>query len=260
MLNQAIYGSFLYGSKIYREYVSLVLYDFGIQTYNLNDNSSIIGINWELYKRDETISIDGLVDDTHILVDNGTSIESLIKINLNDYNLRDTRTDFYLKAWKDSNIKHLSEINIDYYPDDYVKRDKNSPYFYQKLGITEGISKGCIEVEPNRWQMVCIPIQYGYWNKIVHKLIHDGITTAKIKNYVIDQIEDVYGVNADTMIEVCNAYIGDNNFFYNYVVGVTPELSIHNFELGYQDSSCIEWTAFWIKSIHPTSFNIIWGE
>ena len=260
MFNQSLYGSFLYGERIYREYVSLVLYDFGIQTYNQNTNSPIIGINWQLYRRNDSISVDGLVDDTHILVASGTSIESLIKINLNDYSLRDVRTDYYIKAWKNNDIKHLSEINIDYYPDDYIKRDKNSPYFYHKLGISEGITKGCIEVEPNRWQMICIPIQFGYWDKTLHKHIHDNMTVARIKNYIIDQIEDVYSVNADTMIEVMNCYIGDNNFFYNYIVGVTPELSIHNFELGYQDNNCVEWTAFWLKSIHSTNFSIVWGE
>lgn len=118
---------------------------------------------------------------------------------------------------------------------------------------------GYIEIEPG-WQLISIPIQYGYWDNILHKHINDNITEANIKNYVLDQIEDILGLSGNTVISVANTYVGDNQFFYNYIPGVTNPNSTHNFKLCYVDGSAKEYSAFWIKSIHTTSFTIKWGE
>ncbi len=261
MIGQALYGSFIYGERIYREYVSVLLYDFGIEVFNIDNGSPTLNVNWQLYRRDDSISVDGLIDDTHIFVAGGTSIDELIMINLNDYSLRNRSNDFYIKAWKDDDIEHISEINIDYYANEYITRGCNRPYLYHKLGLVEGgIGGGCIEIEPNRWQLVTIPVQYGYWDNTTHSHIHDDVTIARVENYIVDQIEDVYGVSCDTMVEVFNAYIGDHNHFYNYVVGVTDEANSNNFELTFDDGICKEYTAFWVKSINPTPFTIIWGK
>lgn len=258
----SIYGQSLYGTFIYAEYCKVLLYDFGIQTYDISSGDPIIGISWELYKRDTTLPYTSLVDDTHILVDSGTSVESLIKINLLDYSIRNDQNDFYIKAWKDEDIEHLSEINIDYYPTDYTVKDDNQPYLYHKLGLIRegGVGGGCITIEKNRWQLIAIPIKFGYWSQTQSKLVHDDVTIARVKNYVIDQIDDIESGNVEDLIEVCNAYIGDKNFFYNYVVGKTNEGSTHNFELSYQDEECLEVTGFWIKSIADHDITISWGE
>lgn len=119
---------------------------------------------------------------------------------------------------------------------------------------------GEIEIEPDRWQLISIPIRYGYWDTGSSQLIHDGVTVARVKNYVMDQIEDIYGGNAEDYIEVVNAYFGDNDFFYNYIPGVTNPLSPHNFELTFVDGARLEVTGFWVKSVHSSSLIIKWGD
>jgi len=116
---------------------------------------------------------------------------------------------------------------------------------------------GSIELEEG-WQLIAIPIQYGYWDSSTHSHVHDGITPAKFKNYVLDQITDVYGSG---VVEVANTYLGDNQFFWSYVVGSTPESSPNNFKLVYADGPNLEITGFWIKIIGPNSpYIIVWGE
>ena len=90
------------------------------------------------------------------------------------------------------------------------------------------IGKGTIEIEPG-WQLISIPIKNGFWDKVSHKLIHDA-TIATIKNYLMDQIEDILAKPVNEVISVANTYIGDNQFFYNYVPGVTAENNSNNFK------------------------------
>jgi hypothetical protein len=127
---------------------------------------------------------------------------------------------------------------------------------------TSGIGGyGIIEVEPG-FQMAAAPVIYGYWDSVSHKHIHDGTTLATVYNYLVLQIEDVYGVPANTMIEVFNTLVGGNSIYWNFVPGVTNPLSPHNFYLSYYDSGADsqEVTGFFIKSIHPTTFSLVWGE
>jgi len=116
--------------------------------------------------------------------------------------------------------------------------------------------KGIIEIEPG-WQLIAIPIEYGYWDTISQSLVHGGTTRAKFKNYVLDQINDLYGPGK---IEVANTYTGDAQSFYSYVVGSTPESSPHNFNLVYEDGVYKEISGFWIKSKHDSNITISWGE
>lgn len=119
---------------------------------------------------------------------------------------------------------------------------------------------GEIQIEPDRWQMITVPVMYGFWDDVYHQLIHDGQTIATIKNYVLDQIADNMGSLAENFISSCNTYIGDNNFYYNYIPGVTDYRSIHNFPLAYLDGERVEYVAFWIRSIHTENIIIKWGE
>jgi len=115
---------------------------------------------------------------------------------------------------------------------------------------------GYIQIEQG-WQLISIPIEFGYWDNSAHKHVHDGTTQAKFKNYVLDQIEDIYGTGR---IEVANTYTGDNQFFYSYVCGSTPDSSPHNFSLVYEDSTYKEITGFWIKSLFGGTMMLEWGE
>ena len=122
---------------------------------------------------------------------------------------------------------------------------------------SSGVGNGHIELEYG-WQLVAIPIKYGYWSSTANKHIHDDITTAKFKNYVLDQIVDKYGNN---IVEVANTYIGDVQAFYSYVVGSTPSSSPHNFNLIYTDTAGDEITGFWIKIIGSNApYVISWGD
>lgn len=124
-------------------------------------------------------------------------------------------------------------------------------------GGMEGFGKGTLQLEYG-WQLCAIPVQFGYWDSLTHTHVHDGVTVAKFKNYILDQITDLYGSN---VVEVANTYLGDNQFFSSYVVGVTPESSPHNWQLVYEDSGNFEISGAWIKIIGPDApYLISWGQ
>jgi len=142
------------------------------------------------------------------------------------------------------NIKYVSSAGYD---------------FYSRVTTTVsgGIGSGSLELE-NSWQLVSIPIQYGYWDFVTHQHIHDEVTVAKFKNYVLDQITDLYGTD---IVEVANTFTGDAQMFYSYVVGSTPESSPHNFSLCYEDGVNKEFSGFWIKIVGSSSpYIITWGS
>ena len=119
------------------------------------------------------------------------------------------------------------------------------------------VGQGSIELEGG-WQLISIPVQYGYWSSATHEHVHDNVTEAKFKNYVLDQIEDLYGAG---IISVANTYTGDYQAFYIYVVGSTPESSPHNFNMVYDDGANKEIAGFWIKIVGGSPpYSIIWGE
>jgi len=122
-------------------------------------------------------------------------------------------------------------------------------------GGGSGFGNGTIQIEPD-WQLCAIPVDYGYWNTTAHRHVHDNTTTAKFKNYVLDQIDDRYGTG---LIEVANTYTGDAQQFFSYIPGSTPESSPNNFQLIYDDNGNQEVSGFWIKSLAAFSFTISWG-
>lgn len=115
---------------------------------------------------------------------------------------------------------------------------------------------GSIQLEPG-WQLISIPVQYGYWSSATHEHVHDNITAAKFENYVYDQIEDLYGAGK---VEVANTYPGDLQAFLSYVPDSTPATSPHNFQLVYADGPHLEISGFWIKMTTASGIVITWGE
>ena len=121
---------------------------------------------------------------------------------------------------------------------------------------------GTIQLELG-WQLIAIPVDFGYWDSTAHEHVHDGTTVSHVENYVIDQIEDLYATvsGVETIIEVANTYLGDNQFFWSYVVGSTPTASPHNFNMVYDDGIHREIAGFWIKVIGLNApYVITWGE
>lgn len=84
-----------------------------------------------------------------------------------------------------------------------------SGYGYPAMSVYSGE----IQIEPERWQMITVPVIYGYWDSTNHQLIHDGQTIARIKNYVLDQIADVMGSSVENFIFINND-IRINNYFF----------------------------------------------
>ena len=116
---------------------------------------------------------------------------------------------------------------------------------------------GSIQLE-FAWQMVAIPIRFGYWSATLHEHVHDDSTVATFENYVLDQIDDLHGTD---LVEVANTYPGDTQAFFSYVVGSTPTSSPHNFQLVYTDGASQEISGFWIKVVGPSApYLITWGE
>lgn len=129
-------------------------------------------------------------------------------------------------------------------------------YGYTETTISGSYGSGSIQIEQG-WQLIAVPVEYGYWDSTAHNHVHDGSTVAKIKNYVVDQIDDMFGTDK---IQVANTYTGDNQFFYSYVYGSTPESSPHNFQLIYNDGGNMEVSGFWLYSLSATPMTIVWGE
>lgn len=115
---------------------------------------------------------------------------------------------------------------------------------------------GYIQLEPG-WQIIATPVIHGYWDTGLSRHIHDDVTVARFENYIYDQIVDLYGTGR---IEVANTYLGDNQFFWSYVPGITPTSSPHNFQLVYIDGSYQEIAGYWVKSLHTIDMTIQWGE
>lgn len=141
------------------------------------------------------------------------------------------------------NIKTISTIGYNFWADEVTT-------------TSGGIGNGTIELELG-WQLAAIPIQHGYWNSTIHKHVHDN-TVAKFKNYILDQITDLYGAG---VVEVANTYLGDIQAFYSYVVGTTPTSSPHNWSLIYDDGIHKEVSGFWINIVGGSApYVITWGE
>ena len=120
-----------------------------------------------------------------------------------------------------------------------------------------GTDSGSIELE-SAWQLISIPIEFGYWDSTAHEHVHDGTTVAKFKNYVLDQIDDLHGTG---VVQIANTFTGDAQMFFSYVVGSTPDGSPHNFSLCYNDGVNKEFSGFWIRIIGAAApYTITWGE
>ena len=130
------------------------------------------------------------------------------------------------------------------------------------LGLTtfSKTQKGAVIQIEKGWQLLSIPIKNGFFDKTKGVLVHNTNILANIQNYILDQIEYLYNVKAEDYIMIANTYTGDNQFFYNYIPGVTNPLSSNNFNFVYDDNGNEEYVGFWIKSISENPFTIKWGE
>ncbi len=128
---------------------------------------------------------------------------------------------------------------------------------------TAVIVSGEIEIEPNRWQLIAIPCQYGFWRSTEHKIVNDGSTISKVKNYIISQIEDKYvggGESIGDYVEIVNTYFGDDNAFRTWnETSPPPDSSPHNFPLVYVDGARKEVAGIWVKSVASIPLILEWS-
>jgi len=237
-------------------------YDIMIACYDVDRDYYIPNVSWRLYKRDYTLGLKNLVNEDHILIDSGVAPDGVVSINLEDYGLENEIEDYYLKAWR---WKNSSSIHFKFYPG-------HKPSLFNAVYLDTGWAAGRSEMGVQNiypgWNLITVPIKYGYWSSEDGTFVHDGETRATIKNYIMDQIADVYG-NPESYINIATTYIGEGEKYHkDYIPGITPDNSSHNFYLGIgneyaEDGSFIaqlNYVPFWIHNITSTTLSIKWGE
>jgi len=131
------------------------------------------------------------------------------------------------------------------------------------IGDTTGGLYGTILINPDRWQLVSLPVETGYWDTTSSSIIDDGITIAKVNNYIIAQIQDKYVMGGETIgdyIEIINTYPGTLNAFLTWnSASPPPDSSPNNFQMMYEDGSHREYSGIWIKSVSSDPLVIEWG-
>ena len=234
------------------------------------DNPQNLTINWKLYL--DTLSTIEVSED-----DQGNEIRT-VKFDEDNQNfeLQTSKDDNPVFSWTYNNEGRykLIETAID---TDGAQNDAQRDFdivFKKCSGDVPAEEQtiqasGVIEVEKNTWQLCAIPMVNGYWDSAKHKIISkkDDPVKSTIKNVLVDQIQDVYGVQAKEYFEVINTAVGDlGGQMYNYIPGFTKDTSIHNFPLVFTDEdndlgdglTKFEICGFWIKA-KDRDFKIKWG-
>lgn len=105
---------------------------------------------------------------------------------------------------------------------------------FDTCGTGDGLGSGTIVLQPNRFQMIAIPVA--------------GV---KVKEYFLDKIAEIVGDDASTVIELVKAYPSSDASEKKYQVFI-PDLtnpdSSTNFELMQTDGDITEITAFYVKT------------
>jgi len=132
---------------------------------------------------------------------------------------------------------------------------------FDTTGITQ--LSGTIEIEPQRWQLIAMPVETGYWDSTSSTIVDDSSTIARVNNYIIAQIQDKYvgvGESIGDYVEIVNTYVGDINSFWTWnSASPPPDSSPNNFPLTYIDGSRKEYAGMWFKSVTADTLVIEWG-
>jgi hypothetical protein len=231
------------------------------------DSAMNLTIDWKLYL-DENSTIEITEDDQ------GDEVRTVVyDENNTDYVLATSKDNNPVFSWTYNNEGHYKLVEIATDTDgDSNEAIREFDIIFKKC--TDELAEneqtvqaaGIIELEADVWQLVAIPMTTGYWDKTKHKIIKNPDIKSTVKNVIVDQIEDVYGVDAKDYFKVINGYMGDVNKFYNYIPGFTKDTSVHNFQLVYADAdedvqdgiTKFEITGFWLKALGQ-NFTIKWG-
>ena len=121
---------------------------------------------------------------------------------------------------------------------------------------------GEIQIEPDRWQLIAVPAPFGYWDNVSHSIVNDGITIAKVKNYIVAQLEDKYVGGGETIgdyVTIINTYVGDINAFWTWTAAAPPpDTSPNNFPLVYIDGTRREVAGIWVRSVSSSEMILEW--
>jgi len=129
---------------------------------------------------------------------------------------------------------------------------------------TAVIVSGEIELEPNVWQLIAVPVIHGYWDTNTSSLVTSTSIIARVKNYIVAQLEDKYVGGGETIgdyVEIINTYFGDINAFYTWnAAAPPPDASPHNFPLVYVDGTRKEVAGIWVKSVTASLMILEWAS
>ncbi len=192
-----------------------------------------------LFKKQPIVIVTGGVQTFFVYyrVAEGVSVPYKIKLNdgtdITDGELLEMEKGFYF-------------LDITSYNDSIIVVDDNPfPIRLPYPAVQDCSDAGTIKIESNVWQLVSIPVP--------------GV---RVKEYFVDRLASKYGLVDTDMVEICNAYFGDENKFRSYVPGVTNPLTDNNFPLVYTDSGNNEISGFWVKikdlsGLVPDTDNVI---
>lgn len=222
-------------------------------------------LNWEMYSRNNKVHPLMPVDSTHTYVTSGSCTSGVIKINLHDYGLLEVDDDYYIKI-TDEYGSFVASTYVQYYWEKFVPLLTKKPYLFEIFeygGSGTSVRGGEIQIEEG-WQDIAVPIEFGYWDSSSGTLVHDDSTIARVENYIIRQLEDIYGVPGNTLIERVSTYNGDAQAFYSFIPGVTNPATTGNFSLVFRDNDGIternEPAGIRLKNISGSTLYLEWGE
>jgi len=96
---------------------------------------------------------------------------------------------------------------------------------YDSNGSSDAASdfsgKGLMRLSPGYNLISYQGMQKAHWNKNTSEVNYTGEILANVKNLIIDQIEDVYGVPADNIIREIQTYSDDTQSYYTFKPGIT---------------------------------------
>jgi len=195
--------------------VCIPAYKWTATSTDTDDAIDELTYTWKLYKKDDNDTPDDDTDDTWEEIDSGTEITYEYPFQYEgDYRL-------VLRTTDDE--------------DDWHEKTEDFTITFDVCGSgAEGGGAGTIILQPNRFQMVAIPVP--------------GL---KVKEYFLDKVAEIIGDDASTVIELVKSYPSSDvseKKFQVFVPDLTNPDSSTNFELMQIDGDAKEITAFYVKT------------
>jgi len=173
---------------------------------DLDDDDETLAYEWELYKKND--------NDEWESIDTGDEKEYTYPFQYEgEYKLRMKTSDS-----EGASDEKTEEFTIE----------------FTSCGGAGGVGSGTILIEPNRWQMIAIPVP--------------GV---KVKDYFCDKLAEIADKDITELVDVCKAFPSSDDSYGKYLIykpGVTKETTAGNFELIVTDGDANEINPFLLKT------------